>query len=136
MPCTRSIRRCRRTLLSVEELREASPLRRYTSTPWPSTILISLPLWRWKPTLTNFPRQPTQLGVFWATPSRLGAKAPKVTNTKHTILAKLMCLRFTVLSSALKQSPSQTQLKDITRTAQSHKERLGRAEQGYQAFLR
>jgi hypothetical protein len=40
-----------------------------------------------------------------------------------------------VLSSALKLSLSQTQLKDITRITQSQKERLGRAQQGYQAFL-
>jgi hypothetical protein len=40
-----------------------------------------------------------------------------------------------MLSSVLKLSLSQTQLKNITRIAQSHKERLGRAQQGYQAFL-
>jgi hypothetical protein len=69
------------------------------------------------------------------TPNHLEAKAPKVTNAKHTISTKLKCLRFAVLSSALKLSLSQTQLKDITRITQSLKERLGRAQQGYQAFL-
>jgi hypothetical protein len=97
--------------------------------------LDSLSLQRWKPTLTKFPQQPTQLGARRAIPSRLGAKAPRVTNAKHTISAKLKCSRFAVLSSTLKQSLSQTQLKDITRTTQSHKERLGRSWHGYQAFL-
>jgi hypothetical protein len=98
--------------------------------------LDSLPIRRWKLTLTNFPRQPTQLDARRATPSLLGAKAPRVTNAKHTISAKLKCWRFVVLSNAFKLSLSQTQLKDITRIAQSHKERLRRAQQDYQAFLR
>jgi hypothetical protein len=78
---------------------------------------------------------PTQLGACWATPSHLGAKGPRVTNAKYTILAKLKCSRFVVLYVVLKLSLSQTQLRDIIRITQSHKERLGRAQQGYQAFL-
>jgi hypothetical protein len=56
-----------------------------------------LPLRRWKPTLSNFPQQPTWLVARRASPSRLGAKAPTVTNMKHTISAKLKCSRFVVL---------------------------------------
>jgi hypothetical protein len=97
--------------------------------------LDSVPLRWWKPTLTNFLQQPTQLDARRATLSCLGAKAPRVTNAKHTILAKLKCSRFVVLSSALKLSLSQTQLNDIPRITQSHKERLKRAQQDYQAFL-
>jgi hypothetical protein len=40
-----------------------------------------------------------------------------------------------MLYVVLKLSLSQTQLKDITKITQSHKERLGRAQQDYHAFF-
>jgi hypothetical protein len=93
-----------------------------SSNHFPNSLSLFLPLRRRSATCTNFPQQPTQLDARRATPSRLGAKAPRVTNAKHMISAKLECSRFGVLFSALKLSLYQTQLKDVTRITQSHRE--------------
>jgi hypothetical protein len=81
-----------------------------SSNHFPNSLSLLLPLRRRSAMCTNFPRFTTRLGAHRATPNRLGAKAPRVTNAKHKILAKFKCLRFVVLSSAFKISLSQTQL--------------------------
>jgi hypothetical protein len=106
-----------------------------SSNHFPNSLSLFLPLRRRSATCTNFPQQPTQLDARRATPSRLGAKAPRVTNAKHMISAKLECSRFGVLFSALKLSLYQTQLKDVTRITQSHRE-IGESWTRLPSFLR
>jgi hypothetical protein len=106
-----------------------------SSNYFPNSLSLLLPLRKQSATCTNFPRLTTRLGAPQVTPSRLGAKTPRVTNVKHKISTKLKCSRFAVLSSAFTLSLTQIQFKDIIRITQSHKERLGRAQQGYQTFL-
>jgi hypothetical protein len=76
------------------------------------------------------------LGAHQITPSHLGAKAPRVTNAKHTISANLKCSRLAVLSSALKLSLSQTELKNITKNHIISQREVGESSTRLPNFLR